>query len=264
MNEILEYPRLKGETKDRKFVEALARGLDVLRAFGQKGGVLGNQDIAAITGLPKPTISRLTYTLTQLGYLTYSTRLEKYQLEAGVLALGNTYTASLRVRQVAKPYMDELAKRVEASVGLATREGMSMIFVEWCRGDQAQALRYEVGTRVAMATSASGRAFLAAIPEQERSVFSGLIEERAGDDWPKISAGIDQAVTDYQEKGYVVSFGDWDRNVNSVAVPVRLQEDRIVVLTSGGPSYLTSPEQLENTIAPQLIHMARDIVAAGV
>lgn len=264
MNEILEHPRRKGETKDRKFVEALARGLDVLRAFGQKGGVLGNQDIAAITGLPKPTISRLTYTLTQLGYLTYSTRLEKYQLEAGVLALGNTYTASLRVRQVAKPYMDELAKRVEASVGLATREGMSMIFVEWCRGDQAQALRYEVGTRVAMATSASGRAFLAAIPEQERSVFSGLIEERAGDDWPKISAGIDQAVTDYQEKGYVVSFGDWDRNVNSVAVPVRLQEDRIVVLTSGGPSYLTSPEQLEGTIAPQLIHMARDIVAAGV
>ena len=85
MNEILEYPRLKGETKDRKFVEALARGLDVLRAFGQKGGVLGNQDIAAITGLPKPTISRLTYTLTQLGYLTYSTRLEKYQLEAGWL-----------------------------------------------------------------------------------------------------------------------------------------------------------------------------------
>ena len=264
MNEILEYPRRKGETKDRKFVEALARGLDVLRAFGQKGGVLGNQDIAAITGLPKPTISRLTYTLTQLGYLTYSTRLEKYQLEAGVLALGNTYTASLRVRQVAKPYMDELAKRVEASVGLATREGMSMIFVEWCRGDQAQALRYEVGTRVAMATSASGRAFLAAIPEPERAVFSGLIEERAGDDWPKISAGIDQAVSDYQEKGYVVSFGDWDRNVNSVAVPVRLQEDRIVVLASGGPSYLTSPEQLENTIAPQLIHMARDIVAAGV
>jgi hypothetical protein len=42
--------------KDRKFVEALHRGLDVLRAFGQKGGVLGNQQIAAITGLPKPTV----------------------------------------------------------------------------------------------------------------------------------------------------------------------------------------------------------------
>ncbi len=55
--------------KDRKFVEALARGLEVLRAFTHGHAVRGNQDIARITGLPKPTVSRLTYTLTQLGYL---------------------------------------------------------------------------------------------------------------------------------------------------------------------------------------------------
>ena len=55
--------------KDRKFVEALSRGLDVLRAFSQGSVILGNQDIARITGLPKPTVSRMTYTLTKLGYL---------------------------------------------------------------------------------------------------------------------------------------------------------------------------------------------------
>lgn len=264
MNEILEYPRVKGETKDRKFVEALARGLDVLRAFGQKGGVLGNQDIAAITGLPKPTVSRLTYTLTQLGYLSYSSRLEKYQLESGVLALGNAYTSNLRVRQVAKPYMDEMAKRTEASVGLATRERMSMIFVEYSRGDDAQSLRMDVGSWVPMATSAVGRAFLAAIAPQERAVFLTLLEERAGDAWPNISAGIDQAISDYQEKGYTTSFGDWDRNVNGVAVPVRLQDDTIVCLSCAGPSYQLSKEHLEDTLAPQLIHVARDIMSTGV
>ena len=63
--------------KDRKFVEALSRGLDVLRAFSQGSVVMGNQDIARITGLPKPTVSRMTYTLTKLGYLSYSTKLEK-------------------------------------------------------------------------------------------------------------------------------------------------------------------------------------------
>ncbi|WP_373691074.1 helix-turn-helix domain-containing protein [Endozoicomonas sp. ONNA2] len=59
----------KGGEKDRKFVEPLARSLDLLQAFSQQGGVLANQDLARITGLPKPTISRLTYTLTRLGYL---------------------------------------------------------------------------------------------------------------------------------------------------------------------------------------------------
>ncbi|MDH3232081.1 MAG: helix-turn-helix domain-containing protein, partial [Alphaproteobacteria bacterium] len=54
--------------KDRQFVTALARGLEVLRAF-QEGGPLGNQEIARRTGLPKPTVSRLTHTLKQLGYI---------------------------------------------------------------------------------------------------------------------------------------------------------------------------------------------------
>ena len=54
---------------DRKFVVALARGLEVLRAFTPSEGLLGNQEIAARTGLPKATVSRLTYTLTMLADL---------------------------------------------------------------------------------------------------------------------------------------------------------------------------------------------------
>ncbi len=264
MSELLDFPRQKGETKDRKFVEALARGLDVLRAFGQKGGVLGNQDIAAITGLPKPTVSRLTYTLTKLGYLSYSSRLEKYQLESGVLALGNAYTSNLRVRQVAKPYMDEMAKRVKVSVGLATREGMSMIFVEFCRGDEAQSMRMDIGARVPMAVSALGRAFLATVMPEERAMFMKVLEERAGDEWPTLCAKLNQAIADYQEKGYTTSFGDWDRNMNTVAVPIRLQDGEIVCLSCGGPSYLLSPEYMEDTLAPQLIHVAREIASTGI
>ena len=63
--------------KDRQFVVALARGLELLRAFSFDDSFLGNQEIAARTGLPKPTISRLTHTLTKLGYLNYSERLGK-------------------------------------------------------------------------------------------------------------------------------------------------------------------------------------------
>jgi DNA-binding IclR family transcriptional regulator len=111
-----------GTPKDRKFVEALARGLDVLRAFTHGSVVMGNQDIARITGLPKPTVSRMTYTLTKLGYLSYSQQLEKYQLDSGVLALGYAYVYNLRVRQLAKPYMDEFARRTNTTVGLTCRD----------------------------------------------------------------------------------------------------------------------------------------------
>jgi DNA-binding IclR family transcriptional regulator len=125
--------------KDRKFVEALARGLEVLRAFTHGSVVLGNQDIARLTGLPKPTISRLTYTLTRLGYLSYSPQLEKYQLDSGVLALGYAYVSNLRVRQLAKPYMDDFARRTHTTVGLTCRDRLSMIYVENCRPAEAPA-----------------------------------------------------------------------------------------------------------------------------
>src|SRR5262245_41883184 len=69
-----------GKTKDRQFVTALARGLEILRAFIPNDGPLGNGEIAQRTGLPKPTVARLTHTLTRLGYLNYLDRLEKYQL----------------------------------------------------------------------------------------------------------------------------------------------------------------------------------------
>jgi DNA-binding IclR family transcriptional regulator len=70
----------KKAATDRKFVVALSRGLDVLRAFHPRDGLLGNQEIAARTRLPKPTVSRLTYTLTKLGYLAQVSRFDKYQL----------------------------------------------------------------------------------------------------------------------------------------------------------------------------------------
>jgi hypothetical protein len=73
--------------KDRQFVTALARGLDILRAFHAGEGMLGNQEIAHRTGLPKPTVARLTHTLTELGYLNYIRRFRKYELGASVLAL---------------------------------------------------------------------------------------------------------------------------------------------------------------------------------
>ena len=95
---------------DRSFVVALSRGLDVLRAFHPNDGLLGNQELAARTNLPKPTISRLTYTLTKLGYLTPVPRFEKYQLAPSAMALGYAALANLGVRHLSEPYREALMR----------------------------------------------------------------------------------------------------------------------------------------------------------
>lgn len=75
-------------SKDRSVVTAVSRGLSILSAFSPRDVWLGNSEIAARTRLPKATVSRLTQTLSMLGYLHHSRRRKQYRLGVAVLTLG--------------------------------------------------------------------------------------------------------------------------------------------------------------------------------
>lgn len=261
MTSLTGLPRKKGATPDRKFIEALARGLDVLRAFKPGDGFLGNQELAQRTGLPKSSVSRFTYTLTKLGYLTYSERLEKYQLGSGVLALGYAYVSNLAVRQIARPLMEELAHNTETAVGLAGRDRLEMIYIEYSAPSAVKTFRHEIGDRVPMATSAVGRAYLAGLPDDERAYFLSYIEKKTGTEWPGVKEAIDREVEFYQSKGYCTSYGEWDKDINGISVPLVVGEGHIYTFNAGGPRYRLSEDYLDNEVAPQLKNMVRNIEA---
>jgi DNA-binding IclR family transcriptional regulator len=249
--------------EDRKFVASLARGLEVLRVFTPSEAILGNGDIAQRTGLPKPTVSRLTYTLTKLGYLTHVERIGKYQLAPGALAIGYSTLANMRIRHVARPFMQELARYTGASVALGTRDRLNVIYVEHARSPTSVLLRLDLGSRVPLATTAIGRALLAALPEHEREWLMQHIARRAGDGWPKIRASIEQAVRDLQGRGFTISIGEWHQDVTGVGVPV-IPADRsgVFAFNCGAPAFQITRERLENDIGPRLVNMARTVEAA--
>ena len=118
---------------DRQFATTLARGLEVLRCFTPLEPMLGNKEISVRTGLPKPTVSRLTYTLTKLGYLRHNMRLGKYQLGSAVLSIGYPLLASMSVRQVARQHMKELADQTHGSVSMGIRDRLNIVYVESSR-----------------------------------------------------------------------------------------------------------------------------------
>ena len=153
----------KDGSKDRNFVIALARGFEVLRAFKPTDGMRGNQEIAARTKLPKPTVSRLTYTLTRLGYLTHLARLEKFQLAP---ALGYAALAHTGIRRVARPFMQQLADDTGGSVALGCRD--RLIYIGHCCSDAAVTVHLDLGSRIPNADTAIVRALITALPEAER------------------------------------------------------------------------------------------------
>ncbi len=118
-------------SKDRNFVTALDRGLELLRAFGTGEEYLGNAELSSRTGIPRPTVSRLTYTLTQLGYLRHNIRLEKYRLGPGILALGYRFLASQGIREIARPFMQQFGEATDCNVSLGA--GISFALAQCCR-----------------------------------------------------------------------------------------------------------------------------------
>ena len=152
--------------EDRHFVTALARGLSVLSCFSSGEKMLGNLDIAKRCKLPKSTVSRLTYTLTRLGYLVSVDETGKYRLGTSTLALGSAMLARLDVRDLARPLMQELADFSRSMVSLGSRDRLSMIYVGNARSSAALTLSLDIGSRIPIATTAMGRAYLAMIPER--------------------------------------------------------------------------------------------------
>jgi len=247
---------------DRKFVVALARGLEVLRAFTPSEGLLGNQEIAARTGLAKATVSRLTYTLTTLGYLTHLGRLEKYQLAPGALAIGYSTLANMRIRQVAKPHMQALADYSGASVALGTRDRLNAIYIEFCRGKSAIMLRLGVGARIPLATTAMGRALLAASPGKDQQRLLRQIARREGGKWPKMRPGLERALKDVDGRGFSISVGEWQSDINAVGVPlVPADGSGVFAFNCGAPAFHFSRSRLENDIGPRLVNTMRNIEA---
>ncbi len=247
---------------DRKFVVALARGLEILRAFTPSEGLLGNQEIAARTGLAKATVSRLTYTLTTLGYLAHIDRLEKYQLAPGALAIGYSTLANMRIRQVAKPHMQALANYSGASVALGTRDRLNAIYIEFCRGKSATMLRLDVGARIPLATTAMGRALLAGAPVKDQQRLLRQIARRENGKWTKIRPGIERAMKDVDSRGFSISVGEWQFDINAVGVPLAAPDGSgVFAFNCGAPAFHFCRSRLENEIGPRLLNTVRNIEA---
>jgi DNA-binding IclR family transcriptional regulator len=238
-----------------QFVTALARGMAILRCFGGNEGHLGNQEIAQRTGLPKPTVSRLTFTLASLGYLSYSPALEKYSLGVGVLALAHQFLKDSDIIAAARPLMQELADYTRAAVMLAESHGSQMVLLAICQGDELYRLKLEPGSRVPHHCTALGRAYLAGLGAElfERFLHKREAEGSPGT-WPKIKAGLLRARRDFEHYGFCFSLGDWNPEVFAVGVPiVSADESRILALNVSGRVSVVTREQIMDDFGPRLV-----------
>jgi DNA-binding IclR family transcriptional regulator len=233
---------------DPSFATTLAHGLDVLAAFRSGAGPLSNAELAAHTGLSRPTVSRLTYTLAQLGYLKRDAR-GRFVLGLGVLAAAYPVLSALKVRQLARPLMREFAAYAGGTV-----------YVETLRTTDAVPHVPDVGFTSSLAPTAVGRALLSLYTRDELEAYMAKVNEERPQEADYVLSRTLPDVEICRERGFAVSLGEWRREIFGVAAPLyRTPSGDCLSVNCGIPSFRFSAEQIERECGPRILGLARSI-----
>src|SRR5918999_6095530 len=156
---------MAGRGSGPDFVEALARGLDVLACFNADRPAMTLSEVAVAADLARPTARRLLLTLAELGYVRASDN--TFTLTPKVLSLGMAYVSSLGLWDLARPHLEALVARTGESSSMAQLDGSDIVYVARVAVPKIIALRVDIGTRFPAAQTSQGKVLLAALSEEE-------------------------------------------------------------------------------------------------
>jgi IclR family pca regulon transcriptional regulator len=221
---------MAGRGNGPDFVEALARGLDILASFspdqrsaGQHGAGhrgMSLSEVAAAAGLARPTARRLLLTLEELGYVRSQDGV--FQLTPKVVSLGMAYVSSLGLWDIARPHLEALVARTGESSSMAQLDGSDIVYVARVSVPKLITLRVEIGTRFPAAQTSQGKVLLAALPPDQ--VAATLSQPSRSGLPPYIGRTPDQLrdeLTEVRARGWALVDEELAPGVRSVAVPVR-------------------------------------------
>jgi len=232
---------------------SLARGAEVLRAFGSGADLMGNGEIAERTGLSRTTVSRLTQTLVESGFLEHDRGQRAYRLGAALLSLGHAMRTGSPVLRTVGPLMHRLAEKMRINAGLATPDRDEMIYLESVRYNRRVALRNVVaGQRVPIELTSLGRAYLTIADPLRRADLMAHFAARRGDEWPRIESEIGEARQSIADHGYCVA--TWQTDVVALSAPLLLSGSPLYVLNVSVTT-TASPKEVVETLAGPLLDL---------
>jgi IclR family pca regulon transcriptional regulator len=243
---------------DGDFVNALARGLSVIRCFGKESPELSLAEISQSAGLTRATARRFLLTLESLGYVSTNGKL--FRLTVKALELGYSYLSSLPFWETALPPMQRLVDRLNESCSLGVLDGTDVAYVLNVPPNHLMNLHVQPGTRLPAYATSMGRVLLADLSSSEldkvlkqikfKRFTSRTVSNRP--DLLKVLEGV-------KKRGYAVLDQELEKGLRAISVPVRSGQRVVAAMTVGAHSARVSESQMTSYVLPTLKLAASEI-----
>lgn len=251
---------MSGRSESTDFVEALARGLDILRSFSSSRPRMSLAEVAAATGLARPTARRLLLTLAELGYVRQVDR--EFELTVRVIDLGMSYVDSLGLWDIARPHLEALVGRTGESSSMAQLDGSDIVYTARVSVPKIIALRVEIGTRFPAAVTSQGKVLLAGLSEEELGVALDAPSRSPVRIAPVDRARLRDELEGVRDRGWAVADEELAPGIRSIAAPVKDEAGRTTsTVNVTVHAAETSLDELVDNHLPYLLKTASEISA---
>jgi IclR family pca regulon transcriptional regulator len=251
---------MTGTDSERDYIQSIERGFAVLLAFDAERPHPSLAELAATTGLSRPAVRRILLTLQRLGYVQAEG--PRWHLTPRVLSIGQHYSGSHAMIEVAQPHLLALAEQTKESASLAALDGTEVVYVARVPVRRIMSINVSIGTRVPAHATSMGRALLAWAPQAsvDDVVAAGLppITPHTITDPDRFRA----ALRTVREQGWAIVAHELEEGLLSASAPVRDRSGAVVAaLASSTSSGRSDPGRLEREVVPLLVETADRISA---
>lgn len=251
--------------EDVKTVQAVERALSILEVMAQAGAPITITDIAERSKLNVSTVHRLLGTLVVKGFVEQEPESTKYKLTMKLFKMGNAALYNIDIKDIARPYMQELVERCNETVNLSILDGTEVVYIDQLESTNMVIVKMfvKVGSKGPAHCTSSGKVLLANQPEDKLNNTLDKIEMKSYTNETITNKELfKKELEKVRQQGYAFSLGERDDAVRCVAAPIYNHEGRVVAAISvSGPANRITNSYLNHELIPIVLDVANKISA---
>lgn len=226
-------------------VRAVERALDILLCFTPDNPTRSLTQIAEQAGMHKSTVLRLLTSLENKHFVSRDKATAMYQLGFRFIELASIMLRNIDIQQWAQPYLQRLSTESGETVDLAVLDGNQVVYLKVVESTQRVKIAAAVGERLPVFCTATGKAFLAYLPEEQ---MCAILERELTPFTENTLACVSDLYADLRatrERGFAISEQEYEKDINAVAAPI-LNADGcpVAVVAIVGPSFRLTRERM--------------------